>query len=273
MTFDPSELSTQVTEVVSTWGLRVVGAIALLIVGFVVARVVRAMVRSRLRSVGLDAMLVPFVANLCYYAVITFVMIAFLRLFGIETASFVAVLGAAGLAIGLALQGTLSNFASGVMLLAFRPFKVGDFIEAAGTSGKVLEVGIFATTLSSPDNIKIIAPNSEVYSATIRNYTAFDTRRNDLEVGVAYGDDLEVARATIERVIKGDPRVLAEPAPLIAVSTLGDSSVNFVVRPWCKTSDYWPLRFDLTRTLKEELEGAGCSIPFPQREVTLHKAS
>ena len=257
----------QVSAIISVWGLRVLGAIVLLIVGMMVAKAVRAMVRRALERSQLDATLIPFLSGMVYYAVVVFVGVAVLGLFGVQTTSLIAVLGAAGLAVGLAMQGTLSNFASGVMLLVFRPFRVGDFIDAAGTTGTVEAIGVFATTLKSPDNVMIIASNSSVYAATIKNFSAYDTRRNDIVVGVGYGDDLAKAEATIRRVLESDPRVLKDPEVTVAVSELGDSSVNFVVRPWCKREDYWPLRFDLMRNLKEQLEAAGCSIPFPQRDV------
>ena len=171
----------------------------------------------------------------------------------------------------LALQGTLSNFSAGVMLLIFRPFRVGDFVDAAGVAGSVKEIGVFTTTMASGDNVNIIVPNSAIFGATIKNFSTNDTRRNDLVIGVSYDDDLQVAADTIQRVLAADDRVLRDPAPTIAVSELGDSSVNFVVRPWCKKEDYWGLRFDLTRQLKEQLEAAGCSIPFPQQDVHMHQ--
>ena len=256
-------------NLVSTWGLRVVGAIAVLVIGRLVAAAVRRAIRRGLERAKIDATLVPFLANGTYYLVLSFVLIAVLSLFGVQTASLIAVLGAAGLAVGLALQGTLSNFAAGVMLLIFRPFKVGDFIDAAGTMGSVMEIGIFSTTLKSPDNIKIVLPNSQVYGQTIKNFNGYDTRRIDLVIGVSYDNDLQVALDTIRSVVTADPRVMAEPEVQIAVSNLGDSSVDIVVRPWCAGADYWALRFDLTRRLKEDLEAAGCSIPYPQRDVHL----
>jgi small conductance mechanosensitive channel len=257
----------EVTELVSAWGLQVVGAIAVLVIGRWVAGILRGATQRSLERAKLDATLVPFIAGLVYYLVLAVVLIAVLGLFGIETTSLVAVLATAGLAVGLALQGTLSNFSSGVMLLVFRPFKVGHFVDVGGVKGTVDEIGIFTTRMHTPDNVQIIVPNSSIYGATITNYSAFDTRRNDLVIGVSYGDDLRLVEETIRRVVTGDERVLAEPELQVAVSELGDSSVNFIVRPWCKASDYWPLRFDLTRKLKEELEAAGCSIPFPQRDV------
>jgi small conductance mechanosensitive channel len=259
-------------DLLAAYGLKVVGAIAVLIIGWIVARSVRGAARRGLARVNLDATLIPFVSNLIYYMLLIFVVIAVLGLFGIPTTSFIAVLGAAGLAVGLALQGTLSNFSSGVMLLVFRPFKVGDFIEAGGTSGSVQEISVFSTTLHSPDNVRIVIPNSAVYGQTIKNFSANDTRRIDLVMGISYGDDIGRAIDTMRAVLVEDSRVLPEPEPTIAVSELADSSVNLVVRPWCNKDDYWPLRFDLTRTMKERLEAAGCSIPFPQNDVHLFSA-
>jgi len=261
------------TAVLSTWGLRVVGALAVLIIGWIVAKTIRGSVRKALMRSRLDETLVPFLSSLVYYLVLTFVILAVLRLFGLETTSLIAVLGAAGLAVGLALQGTLSNFAAGVMLLIFRPFKIGDYVEAGGTAGSVQEISIFSTTLHSPDNVRIVVPNSAIYGAVVKNYTANDTRRNDLLIGIDYSDDIGKAIDAIRSVLDADPRVLRDPAPVVAVGELGDSSVNLVVRPWCTKEDYWTLRFDLTRKIKEELEAAGCSIPFPQTDVHLHQVA
>jgi small conductance mechanosensitive channel len=270
MDANAEELVQTVVTLISAWGLRVIGALAVLIVGRIIAGSIRRATQRALERAEVDAVLVPFLANGVYYLTLVVVVIAVLSLFGIETTSLIAVLGAAGLAVGLALQGTLSNFASGVMLLIFRPFKVGDYVEVAGTGGSVQEVGIFSTTLHSPDNVKITIPNSAVYGETIKNYSANDTRRNDLVIGISYGDDIARAVETISQVLAADSRVLDDPAPTVAVGELADSSVNLVVRPWCAGSDYWPLRFDLTRKLKEELEAAGCSIPYPQQDVYLH---
>ena len=195
------------------------------------------------------------------------VVIAVLNLFGIETTSLIAIVGAAGLAIGLALQGTLSNFAAGVMLLIFRPFKIGDYVQVAGSAGSVVEIGVFTTTLHTPDNVRVTIPNAAVYGETISNFSANENRRVDLVMGISYSDDIGKAMEVIRGVLERDERVLENPALTVAVSELADSSVNIVVRPWCKGSDYWPLRFDLTRALKEELEVAGCSIPFPQQDL------
>lgn len=269
---DLSGVIAALTELLSTWGIRVVGGIALLFVGSIVAKMVRRSMRKALaRMPRLDPTLIPFLSGMVYYLIVTFVVVACLGLFGIQTTSVIALLGAAGLAVGLALQGTLTNFSSGVMLLIFRPFRIGDFVEVAGVAGAVQEIGLFSTTMNTPDNVRIIIPNASVYGTTIKNYAANETRRNDMTVGVSYDDDLGLAQETIERVVKGDARVLKDPAPLIAVAEMADSSVNFVVRPWCRKEDYWALRCDLTRQLKEELERVGCSIPYPQTDVHLFK--
>lgn len=250
-----------------------VSAIVILVLGRMAAGWARKLTRKGLERGEVDATLIPFVAKLVYYGVLAVVVIAALNRLGVATTSVVAIFGAAGLAVGLAMQGTLSNFASGVMLLVFRPFDLGDFVEAAGTTGVVMEIGIFSTTLRTGDNIKITVPNSQIYGATISNYNGYDTRRLDLVMGVSYDDDLQTAIDTIRTIITADDRVLADPTPLVAVSNLGDSTVDIVVRPWCSASDYWGLRFDLTRSLKEGLEGAGCSIPYPQTDVHLHQVA
>jgi small conductance mechanosensitive channel len=268
---DAGALMGTLTELATQWGLQIIGAIIVLFVGRIVAGWARRLTRKALERAEVDPTLVPFIAKLVYYLLLAFVVIAVLGVFGVQTASLVAVLGAAGLAVGLALQGTLSNFAAGVMLLFFRPFKVGDFIDAGGTTGTVEEIGVFATTMKSPDNIKIVVPNSQVYGQTIKNFNGFDTRRVDLVIGISYDDSISTAIDTIRSIVNADQRVLAEPETQIAVSNLGDSSVDLVVRPWCAGSDYWPLRFDLTRTIKEGLEAAGCSIPYPQTDVHLHQ--
>jgi len=259
----------QVLPEVTRWGVRVIGALAVLLVGWLVAKGIRAGVRRALERTRVDATLVPFISKIIYYGVLTFVVLAVLGIFGIQTASIIAVIGAAAFAVGLALQGTLSNFSAGVMILIFRPFKVGDYVEAGGSAGSVMEIDIFNTVLNTPDNVRVIVPNAAVYGSTIKNYATNDTRRLDMVMGIAYTDDIGTAIETITRVLKAEERVLAEPALTVAVAELADSSVNLVVRPWCNKGDYWPLKFDLTRKLKEELEAAGCNIPFPQRDVHL----
>jgi len=271
--FDAQALWNTVIALVSTWGLRVVGAVIVLVIGTTIAKVIRGSVRKAMKRSSMDDTLVPFLSGIVYYLVLAFVLIAVLGLFGIQTTSIIAVLGAAGLAVGLALQGTLSNFAAGVMLLVFRPFRVGDYVEAGGVAGSVESIGVFATTLNTPDNVRIIVPNSGVYGSTIKNYAANETRRVDMVMGISYSDDIGKATETIEGILAADERVLKDPAPVVAVAELADSSVNLVVRPWCKKEDYWGLKFDLTRTMKERLEAAGCSIPFPQRDVHLFRES
>ncbi len=266
------QASQLLVDLVSAWGLKLVAAIVLLVLGRLFAGWARRAARRALGRANFEPTLVPFIAGLIYWTLLAVVVVAVLGVVGVQTASFLAVFGAAGLAVGLAVQGTLSNFASGVMLLMFRPFGVGDYIDAGGTAGSVESIGMFATTLNTPDNVKITVPNSNVYGQTIKNYAANPTRRNDMSVGIGYDDDIGLAIETIQRVLKGDARVLAEPEPVIAVSELGDSSVNIVVRPWCTKEDYWSMRFDMMRKLKEELEAAGCSIPFPQRDVHLFQA-
>ncbi len=262
-----------VITMVSTWGLRVIGALAVLIIGRMACGLARSAVRKAMEKRDVDASLIPFLSGMVYFTLLAAVVIAVLGIFGIETTSLIAVLGTAGLAVGLALQGTLSNFSSGVMLLLFRPFRVGDFVDTSGVSGTVAEIGLFSTILNTADNVKIIIPNSGVFGATIKNFSANDTRRNDIVLGISYDDDIGQAIGIVNQILEKDERVLKEPAPVVAVSELADSSVNLVVRPWCVKEDYWNLRFDLQRGFKEQLEAAGCSIPFPQRDVHVHQAN
>jgi len=258
--------------------MHVVAAIVILVVGRMAAGWARKITRTGLERGDVDATLVPFVAKLVYYLVLAIVVIAALNRLGVATTSVVAIFGAAGLAVGFALQGTLANFASGVMLsgvmlLIFRPFNLGDYVNAGGTTGTVMEIGIFATTLKSPDNIKITVPNSQVFGATISNYNGYDTRRIDMVMGISYDDNIQTAIDTIHKIVTADERVLDDPAPQIAVSNLGDSSVDIIVRPWSSAADYGALRFDLNRRLKEGLEAAGCSIPYPQSDVHMYQVA
>lgn len=256
-------------ELLATWGLKALAALGIFFVGRIIAGWARKLATRGLTRAQFDATLVPFLANLAYAGLLTFVILAALQVLGIPTSSAIAVLGAAGLAVALAFQGSLSNFSSGVLLLTFRPFKVGDFVEAAGVSGTVQEVGVFFSTLHTPDNVRIVMPNSKISGEVIKNYTSNETRRVDLVMGVGYDDDLDLAIRTIQEVLSEEDRVLAEPEPLVAVDNLGASSVDIVVRPWVKTDDYWGARRDLTKALKERLEAAGCNIPYPQRDVHL----
>jgi small conductance mechanosensitive channel len=220
---------------------------------------------------NVDALLASFSSNIVYVALVAFVVIAALSKLGIQTTSFVAIIGAAGLAVGLALQGSLANFASGVMIIAFRPFKVGDFIEAGGVAGVVEGIQIFSTQMRTGDNKQIIVPNSNITGSNITNYSAKDTRRVDMIFGVGYGDDIKKTKDVLTELIERDDRILKDPAPLVAVSALADSSVNFVVRPWVKSADYWGVMFDFTEAVKLRFDEEGISIPYPQQDVHLHK--
>ena len=268
------EIVQTLMALVATYGLNVIGAIAILVVGWIGAGWAQRSVDTALGKVRkFDETLRKFAASVVRYLILIVTVLAVLSQFGVQTASLITVFGAAGLAIGLALQGTLSNVAAGVMLLIFRPFKIGDYIEAGGTAGTVQDIAIFSTTLHSPDNVRITVPNSGVYGSIVKNYSYNETRRNDMVFGIAYGDDISKAVDVIQRALDGDDRVLKDPAPVIAVGELADSSVNLLVRPWCKGADYWGLRWDLTRKIKEDLEAAGCSIPYPQQDVYMHQVS
>ncbi len=258
----------------TAYGLDVLGALVVLIVGLIGAGWARRAVRRMLRRTGkVDETLTSFLSSLVKYAVIAFTVIAVLQQFGVEATSLVAVFGAAGLAIGLALQGTLSNVAAGVMLLLFRPFRVGDFIDAGGHAGSVKEMSLFTTELATPDNVQIIIPNGAIWGTAIKNFSYNDTRRVDLLMGIDYGDNIDTAIATINRVIGEESRALSDPASQVAVSELADSSVNLVVRVWVNAGDYWGVYFDLTKKLKEQLEADGLSIPFPQSVVHMNQAA
>ena len=261
----------QVVDMVSQWGLQVLGALGVLIVGWWLSSRISGTVRRGLERAKVDATLVPFFGNMAYYLALAVTGIAVLNLFGIETTSLIAVLGAATVAIGLALQGTLSSFASGVMLLIFRPFKVGDFVDVGGVTGSVREVSLFTTLLHTPDNVAIIVPNSNVYGAVIRNFSANTTRRHDITMGIGYDDDIGVAMDTMRKVLEEDDRVHKDPEPFLGVVELADSSVNILVRCWCASGDYFLLKTDLLRTFKEKLEAAGCSIPYPQQDIHVHR--
>ena len=269
-----NEFIDQVVLILSTYGLKVVGAVAVLLVGLMIAGWARRIVTKLLsRSERVDPMLTGFFASLAKYLVLAITVIAVLNQFGVQTTSLIAVLGAAGLAIGLALQGTLSNVAAGVMLLFFRPFKIGDYIDASGITGTVKSVGLFVTELATPDNVHIVAPNAQLWGTAIHNYSHNDTRRVDLVVGVAYEDDVEKALEILLDMGKADERVHADPEPFAAVAALADSSVNVTLRVWCDADNYWPLKFDLTKAIKASLDREGISIPYPQTQVHLSQAA
>jgi len=248
-------------------------AILVLVIGFVIAGRVRAVVVGVARRYPkLDATLFAFLGTLARWAVIAITIIVVLGQFGIETTSLIALVGAAGLAIGLALQGTLSNLAAGVMLLIFRPFSNGDYVTAGGHSGTVEEISLFTTNLVSPDNVLTIVPNGDIWAAAVTNYSAKAERRVDLTFGIAYSSDLPTAERVLREVIAADPRIRSTPAePFVAVTNLGDSSVDFTIRVWCEAGEYWALRFDLIRKVKEAFDAAGIEIPFPN--MTIHRAA
>ncbi len=253
----------------TTYGLSIIGALVILIVGKMVAGFARKFIRQILTRADADASVVSFTASLVYFLVITATVIAALSKAGVQTTSLVAVLGTAGLAVGLALKDSLGNFAAGVLLLVLKPFGVGDYIEAAGTSGTVKAIRLFTTELASPDNVKILVPNGKIYGDTIKNVTAHPHRRVDMVFGIGYGSSIGRAMEIITELLARDERVLKDPAPVLAVSELADSSVNIVVRPWTVKENYWNLKFDLTRAVKEAFDREGIDIPYPQQVVHL----
>jgi small conductance mechanosensitive channel len=268
--FDWAEVWTMVQTTGVDLGINLVTAIVIFFVGkWIVNLVVKGMLKAMQKG-DMDITLRRFVANLARMLLMLFVIIAAIHQLGIQTASLIALLGAAGLAVGLALQGSLSNLAAGVLIVLFRPYKVGDWIEGGGVSGAVEEVQILTTVLKTGDNKRVIIPNSQIMGTTITNYSANETRRVDLVVGVSYGDDLDKVRTELEGLVAADERILKDPTVTIAVSELADSSVNFVLRPWVKTADYWGVYFDLTEAIKKRFDEVGISIPFPQRDVHIH---
>ncbi len=272
----PTAQPTMIDKVVdglAQYSMQILAAIVILVVGLWLAKKIKACFVSALNKKEVDPTLIGFFSSTLHGGLVLFIVIAAIGKLGVQTTSFVAVIGAAGLAVGLALQGSLSNFASGVLLILFKPFKVGDFIKAGGEAGVVVEVGILTTEMKTPDNIKIILPNSAIMGGSITNVSAHPTRRVDMVVGVSYGDDLNKAKQIMEDLLAADERVLKDPAPTVAVSNLGDSSVDFVVRPWVNSADYWAVKFDFTQAVKEKFDAEGVSIPFPQRDVHIFQES
>jgi len=251
------------------WGLRILMALAIFVIGRMVARFLTKLIRQALVKAKMEDTLAGFLSKIANVLMLAVVVMATLEKLGIETTSLVAILGAAGLAVGLALQGSLANFASGMMIIIFRPFKVGDFIDAGGITGIVEEISIFNSNLRTPQNQAVIVPNAQITGGTITNFSTKTTRRIDLTMGVSYDDDLKVAKDTIWRVLKSDERILEEPAAIVGVMELGESSVNIVVWFWVNSPDFLTTKMDITERLKVELEAAGCSTPYPQRDVHL----
>jgi len=253
------------------WIIKIALAIAIFYVGRMVAKWLVQVMEKVLRKSAMDDMLVDFIGNIVYALLLVFVVLAALDQLGVNTTSALAVLGAAGLAIGLALQSSLSNFAAGVMLIMFRPFKTGDFIEAGGVSGVVETIAVFSTTMRTGDNKEVIVPNGQIYGGTIVNYSTRDTRRIDLVFGIGYDDNIKQAKDIITEVMARDERILKDPAAAVAVAELADNSVNLNVRPWVANGDYWGVRADLLENVKIAFDEAGISIPYPQRDVHLHE--
>jgi small conductance mechanosensitive channel len=253
------------------FAIKAVVAVLIFYVGRIIARMLTNATRRLLQSQEVDKILETFVSNLVYWVLMTFVIIAAINQIGVQTTSLIAIMGAAGLAVGLALQGSLANFAAGVLIVMFRPYRVGDFVEAAGIAGVVVQVQILTTVLKTGDNKQIVVPNSQIMGSIITNYSANDTRRVDMTIGVSYDDDIDKVRSTLEELIAADDRILDEPACLIAVSELADSSVNFALRPWVKSADYWGVKFELTEAIKKRFDSEGISFPYPQQDVHIIK--
>lgn len=261
----------KVVELITFYGIKIIAALVVFIVGRWIAKGVEKLTARVLTKRNVDPTIVSFVEHLVYIALITFVIIAALAQLGIQTTSFIAVIGAAGLAIGLALQGSLANFAAGFLMIIFRPFKAGDYIEGGGAVGTVEKIEVFTTTLKTVDNKVIIIPNAKMMGDNIINYSAKDTRRVDLDFGVSYGDDIDKVRKILADVVDKESRILKDPETMIIVKELADSSVNFQVRAWVKTSDYWGVYFDMIETVKKQFDAADISIPFPQRDVHVYE--
>ena len=266
-------LSQMTQSLWASYGPRAIAVVLTLVLGWLAVKIVTRVVRGAMTRAKVDVTLVSFLGNVTYLGLMTLVVISTLGKLNVPTTSFVAVIGAAGLAVGFALQGSLGNFASGVLLIIFRPFRAGDYIEAAGIGGVVEDIHVFATKLRTPDNKAVIVPNSAITGGNITNYTAKGTRRVDLVFGIGYGDDIRKAKEILESILKNDARVLKDPEPTVAVLELGESSVNLAVRPWVKTEDYWNVLFDVTERVKLEFDAQGVSIPFPQRDVHLIQAA
>lgn len=266
------DFSTQgLIDLAVQWGVKLAGAILVFIIGKWIAKKLTDVVKRIMERANVETTLAKFLGDLTYVGLLILVIIAALGTLGVQTTSFVAILGAATLAVGLALQGNLSNFGAGVVLLLFRPFKVGDVVDAGGALGSVEEIGIFNTKMKTPDNKQVIIPNSNIVGGNITNFSAKDTRRVDLVIGVGYEDDLKKVKEELWNILNSDERILKDPPPTVAVSELADSSVNFVVRPWVKSGDYWNVYFDLLEKIKTRFDEVGITIPYPQMDVHLKK--
>jgi small conductance mechanosensitive channel len=257
----------KIQEMIATYGLSLIAGIIIFVVGKWLSKWLSGVVEKILSKTNVDPTLTKFAKNCVYSVMMIFVILAALSKIGIQTTSFIAVIGAAGLAVGMALQGSLANFAAGILIVFFRPYKVDDFISAGGISGTVKEVQIFNTVLATPDNVRVIIPNAQVTSGSISNFSHNPTRRIDLVASISYGDDIAKAKQVLKSVLEQDSRVLKDPSFKVAVSEMGESSVNLIVRPWVNASEYWDVRFDLVEKIKLALEANGLNIPFPQRDI------
>ena len=255
----------------STFGIKLIAAIAILIIGRIIAKSIRKLIVKVMDKKKVDKTISSFISSLAFSVLWVFVILAALSQLGIQTTSFIAVIGAAGLAIGLALQGSLSNFAAGFLIILFRPFKVGDYVKAGGVSGSICKISIFTTDFTTPDNKKIIVPNSQIMNGTITNYSAEKTRRVDFTFGVSYEDDIMQVSKILNDIVKSYKKILKAPEPLIRVGELADNSVNFAVKVWVKTEDYWTVFFDITEQVKLTFDKEGITIPYPQMDVHLIK--
>ena len=271
--FSGLDIEKMVEVYVVPWSINIALAIVVFIVGRLVAKVLVKVLERVLRNAKVDSMLIEFIGSIASAGLLLFVIIASLDMLGVNTTSLIAMLGAAGLAVGLALQGSLQNFASGVLLIIFRPFQVGNFIEAGGIAGTVEKITIFNTIMLTSDNREIIIPNGAVYGGTITNFSARDTRRIDMVFGIGYGDDIKKAKDILMNALESDERILKDPAPVVALVELGDSSVNFMVRPWVKRADYGDVKYALTEHIKLAFDENGISFPFPQMDVHMDQAA
>jgi small conductance mechanosensitive channel len=268
---DVNSLLATLQNLATLYGLKILAAIFIFVVGRWIAKLIKKVIGRMMTRSGIDATIIPFVLDLTYVGLLLMVIIASLGALGIQTTSLIAVLGAAGLAVGLALQGSLSNFAAGVLIVIFRPIRVGDYFEGAGTAGTVEQIQIFSTTAKTPDNKVIVIPNGKLLSDNIVNYSIKEIRRVDMVIGVSYGDPIDKVKKVLTDILSRDVRILKDPEPTIGLLQLADSSVNFAVRPWVKTEDYWTVYFDLHETIKKRFDEEGISIPFPQQDIHVYK--
>ncbi len=269
---DVNALIEQYGPIAINFGIRLGGALAIVLIGYWVAKLLSGLLSKTMARRAVDPSLSGFVSKMVFFTILALVIIPALSHIGIQTASVLAALGAAGLAVGLALQGSLANFAAGVLLIAFRPCRVGDWVDAGGCSGTVQSISLFSTILLTGDHKRVIIPNGKIMSDAITNYSVQPNRRVDMIVGISYDSDLKKAKQILEELVAADERILKDPAPVIKVAELADSSVNLICRPWVATPNFWPVRWDLTENIKLRFDAEGIGIPFPQMDVHFHKS-